>query len=205
MFPSARNRPRSLTCCLAALLLCTIGIGVAGCTEAAFLNLTSPLGEGTVGSRGSIQVTFVNNTPYRALFYAATFNAVDQTSVPHNPVPFGDGTQNDQDLEGNTVLGPFTFQCDRVMSLGGIQMLERLTDTSDPNDLIPNLTRTGIGFSGAAAGDPLATLPTEGTAEPLDILQGYSFPCEALITVTFEEDADAPGGFVATYEVILPP
>lgn len=178
----------------------------ASCTEDIYRNLTSPLGEGQVGSRGNVTVTFVNNTAFRAIFTVATFNHFDQTSTPNEPLQFADGTDGTNELVGNTAFGPFTFQCDRALSIGGIQMLERLTDTTDDlSTLNEDALATGVGFSAAAVGDALATLPTEGTAQPLDVLQGAEFQCESLIIITFEQDPNAPGGFRIDHEVILPP
>ena len=64
---------------------------------------------------------------------------------------------------------------------------------------------TGVNFSSAPAGDPLAAEPTEGTAEPKDVLNGVDFTCirtdirqttgTGLLIFTFEQDASAPGGF----------
>jgi hypothetical protein len=187
-----------------------VAAGVAvlcvSCTEDLYRNLTSPLGEGQVGSRGSVSATFVNNTPFRAIFTVATFNHFDQNSIPSTPEQFADGSDGTNQLEGNSAVGPFTFQCDRALSIGGIQMLERLTDsTDDLSTLNEDALATGVGFSAAAVGDNLATLPTEGTAEPLDVWQGAEFQCESLIVITFEQDPNAPGGFRIDHEVILPP
>lgn len=188
-----------------AAVVCVATLSLS-CTEAVYRNLTAPLGDGPVGSRGNITATFVNNTPYRAIFTVATFNHFDQNSIPHNPQQFANGQNGTQDLEGNTAVGPITFQCDRALSIGGIQMLERLTDsTEDLTTLNEDALMPGAGFSAAAVGDALGTLPTEGTAEPVDILQGAEFQCESLIVVTFSEDANAPGGFSISYDVILPP
>jgi len=189
------------------LAIACVATACASCTEDVYLNLTSPLGDGDqVGSRSDFSATFVNNTPYRAIFTVAAFNHFNQQAVPNDVQQFADGQDDTAVLEGNTAAGPFTFQCNRALSIGGIQMLERLVDSAvDPSQLNQDALMTGVGFSAAALGDPLATLPTEGTADPLDIWQGSAFQCESLIVVTFEQDPNAPGGFRIDYDVILPP
>lgn len=195
--------PRRSTSALAALGLAVAGLVVA-CTEEVYLNMTTALGTGQVNSRGNITVSFINNTPFRAIFTVATFNFYDQFSVPAGVIQFADGQDGTRLLEGNSAEGPDAFRCDRVLSIGGARMIQRLRDTGVDEGLNEDALRPGVGFSAAAIGDPLGTLPTEGTAEPLDILQGAEFPCEARIVITFEQDADAPGGFRIDHEVILP-
>jgi len=175
------------------------------CTEEAFLNLTTALGTGQVNSRGVVTVQFVNNTPFRAIFTVATFSFLDQFAAPNDVVQFADGQDDTRLLEGNSVEGPDTFTCDRVLSIGGARMIHQIRATDSDEGLDEDALRPGVGFSNAVIGDPLATLPTEGTAEPLDILQGAEFPCEAQIIITFEQDSASPGGFRIDRQVILPP
>ena len=66
-------------------------------------NLTASLGGDTAGSRGRVQIVFINNTPYRSVFTFAIYDQTDPSSEPdfrqfgHDEgrlILEGDGTSN---------------------------------------------------------------------------------------------------------------
>lgn len=165
--------------------------------EAPTSNLIQP--NGTPVDR-TILVGFINNTPFRAIF---TFGGYDQLNQDAIPTRFGQLR-----LEGNTSSAQQSQPCRKTFSVGGEELI-KLIETNRHSPLI-NITDeqalvTGVNFSSAPAGDPLAAEPTEGTAAPINVLNGVDFTCirtdirqltgTGLLIFTFEQDASAAGGF----------
>ena len=61
---------------LVAWLLVFPGCGVD------FSNLAAPLGGDIAGSRGQVQIVFINNTTFRAVFTFGTYDQTDPSSEP---------------------------------------------------------------------------------------------------------------------------
>lgn len=190
-----------------------IALASISCTPNALQNINAPTAD-FVGPSGSptpraLQVGFINNTPFRAIF---TFGAYDQLDKDTLPTGFGQIR-----LEGNTSSPQQVQPCRKTFSLGGDELIQMIdTNRNDPSINITDeraLVR-GVNFSGAALGDPLEAEPTEGTAEPRLVLNGIDFTClrtdirqttgTGLLLFTFEQDATAPGGFRIDYSFMEP-
>ncbi len=203
---------RPITKRFAYVGLSCLALPMASCTPQAGAVLTSPTSD--FGANGvivprAIQVGFVNNTPFRAIFSFGSYDPLDKETVPTNSGQIR--------LEGNTSSAQIAQPCRKAFSVGDPELI-RLIDENKRN---PALTITderavidGINFSGAPAGDPLAAEPTEGTALGRVVQNGLDFTCErvdildvtgtGLLLFTFEEDATAPGGFRIDFQFVTP-
>ena len=184
----------------AALLSCTPGASIID----SYFNNTTSLGGDTPGGRGTVQISFVNNTPFRAIFTYGNYDPLNSEFVPI----FGQFTADADPalrLEGNSSSEIFTATCARAIGVGDAQLIqliqedEDLLANADPAALI-----TGIAFSDKPLGDPEADQPTVGLADGIRTLQGAQFQCESLLVYTFEVDATEPDGFRIDLDVILP-
>jgi len=188
-------------------VFCTVG--VLSCTPGAsliesFFNNTTSLGGDVPGGRGNVQVSFINNTPYRAIFTVGTY---DPLSLDVGPFvgQFTAGPDPTRRLEGNSSSPINTLVCGRALALGDSQLIElvrgedELMATMDEAALI-----TGIAFSDKPLGEDGDDQPTAGLADPMTTLQGSQFQCESLLIYTFEVDANEPDGFRIDLDVILP-
>jgi hypothetical protein len=160
-------------------------------------------------------VSFINNTPYRAIFTYGSYdpNAWDPIDFdPDNPDyvmefgQFGAGSDPDTRLEGNTSSDIFFFTCGRAISVGGKEFVQRLMEQEmiemDEDDTVEGLS--GVSFSDKPLDDPDADQPTAGRDGGTVTLQGVAFQCESLLVYTFEVDDSEPDGFRIDLEVILP-
>lgn len=206
-----RQRPinsRQWVLCLTGLL----GL-VSSCTQSALLNAWAPgsnLAAGTgLPTPRAIQVGFINNTPFRAIF---TYGAYDQDDKTSLPTGFGQLR-----LEGNTSSAQVAQPCRKTFSLGGDELIRLITENEkDPNLVVndPRALVRGVNFSNAPANDPLAAEPTEGTAQGKIVLNGVDFDCirtdirqttgSGLLLFTFVQDASAPGGFRVDFSFVPP-
>ncbi len=186
---------------LRVALAAVLAAGIAGCTEEAFLNLTTPLGSGAIGVRDTTNVTVFNRTPYRAIFTFGFYNQTDQNSVPVF-VTVADGTDGSLVLEGNSQLATQTFNCDRTLAIGSPEFIVKIFSEDLDEGANQNALNPGVGFSSAPIGDPLGTLPTEGSAEGINILQGAEFPCDSEVLIFLEEDASTASGFRIAFQVV---
>ena len=147
-----------------------------------------------------VQVAFINNTPFRAIFSFGGYNSLDQETRPT--------TSRQLRLEGNATSADFNQPCLQVFSVGGDELIRLIREfEADPNVNVTDQRAlvNGVNFSGAPLGDPLEAEPTEGTALGSVVLSGVDFNCErtdileitgaSLLLFTFEQDAAAPGGF----------
>lgn len=162
-------------------LVCLWGLaaaaGLAGCTlnfqELALLLNTSSLGGTEPGTRGDLNVRFVNQTPYRVVLTFGTYDPLNDGRDPDLAFPIKFRQFVFDDTEGGTRLDAFSESevipfpkrspadpggCGRVISLGGEELIERieddaaLLDTAAPEALRPlchdetNRPRGGIAF-----------------------------------------------------------
>ncbi len=197
----------------ASASLALVCLLVPSCTSSAMLNAWAPASLFVAGAvepvPRAIQVGFINNTPYRAIF---TYGAYDQTDQESIPTGFGQLR-----LEGNTSSAQVAEPCRKTFSVGGDELI-RLIDANktDPgiNVTDPRALVRGVYFSSAPLGDPLEAEPTEGTAVGTVLLNGVDFSCRrtdinaatgsGLLLFTFVQDAAAPGGFRIDYSFFVP-
>ncbi|MEK6642355.1 MAG: hypothetical protein AAB385_10380 [Planctomycetota bacterium] len=183
------------------------------CTPNALLNINAPtasfIGPNGIPTARALQVGFINNTPFRAIF---TFGAYDQLDKDSLPTGFAQLR-----LEGNTASAQLVQPCRKTFAIGGEKLIQLIDENrNDPSISITDeraLVR-GVNFSGAALGDPLEAEPTEGTAEPTLLLNGVDFTClrtdirqttgTGVLLFTFEQDAGAPGGFRIDFSFVQP-
>lgn len=179
-----------------SILTAALAVFTASCTPTALLNISAPTS--VFGAQGSpvprgVQVSFINNTAFRAIFTFGSYNPLDQNTMPQN---FGQLR-----LEGASTSAQLAQPCRKTFSVGG-QELIRLIDINDLPVNDPRALIDGVNFSGAPLGDPLEAAPTEGAALGLDIQAGVDFNCAGLMLFTFEQDATAPGGFRIDFSFI---
>lgn len=204
------QRPISLAALIAlpAMLLAT-----GSCSTNALFNLPAARSDFAVGTGlptvRVIRVGFINNTPYRAIFTYGAYDTYDQESLPTGSAQLR--------LEGQTSSAQINQPCRQAFSVGG-ETLIRLIRQNEANSSIsvtdPDALVTGVNFSSAPLGDPLAAEPTEGTADPSVVLSGVDFTCErtdirdrtgtGLLLFTFEQDAASPGGFRIDFSFVAP-
>lgn len=202
---------RKLLACGPLLLL--VAAACHSCTPAALNTLGSPTVDFTaptgIPNSRTIQVGFVNNTPFRAIFTFGGYDPINKDAVPTN---FGQLR-----LEGNTASAPQPQPCRKVFSVGDDELI-RLINLNRHSPQI-NITDEqalvrGVNFSSAPAGDPLAAEPTEGTAEPKIVQNGNDFTCQRIdirqqtgtgvLIFTFVQDPAAVGGFRIDFSFIAP-
>jgi len=146
---------------------------------------------------GNIAVQFVNNTSFRASFTFGMYDSLEKD-------PPGAVSLFQQRLEGNASTTAQTLPCRRVGGLATQRMIQRVLDTNGDSaaGFDDAVFGTTINFSSAPADSDAATLPTEGTAQGLEVRLGVDFTCGDLLIFTLEESDSAPGGFRVTFQVI---
>jgi hypothetical protein len=172
-----------------------LAFAIFGCD--ALVGLSSSLGGGVAGRRGTVRVVFINNTPHQVAF---TYGMYDPADVETQP-DFGQFVLDDSGatLAGDGVSDVVTLTCARRLSLGSPILLERI----DRN--LPDAPRneesfvTGVQFfaDGSADSSPLA-----GEAPAFEAQLGVDFPCEALLIIRFEFDDLSVGSFRTDFELI---
>jgi len=205
---------RSVSMGRAAWLVVLAGAAMSlSCTANALLSVSAPTSDFQPGSGLAqprvIQVGFINNTPFRAIFTFGAFDPLDRETVPLN--------LGQLRLEGNTSSAQIAQPCRKTFSVGGDELVRLINqERNNPNINIidPAALVRGVNFSGAPLGDPLEPEPTEGTAQGIDVLAGIDFTCErtdirdqtgtGLLLFTFEEDPGAPGGFRIDFSFVQP-
>ncbi|MFQ5414890.1 MAG: hypothetical protein ACE5E6_10575 [Phycisphaerae bacterium] len=168
----------------------------AGCGDFV-LNQTASLGGSSPGSRGSVRVVFINNTPHRAVFTAGGFDPADQAFAPEDFVQFSSGGGG-MTLDGDSQSDILTMTCARVVGVGSPTLLELIDRNLPDAEVDAAAFVTGVRFVNGDAGDEPV-----GTAPPLEALIGVDFPCNALLIFRLEFD-DSPGGdpFRVDFDVI---
>lgn len=181
------------------ILLSVIAFGgLAGCGGALAGSFGS-LGGDTAGERGTLGVLFINNTPYRALLTAGTFDPADENSNP-TFVQFGSDPSR-RVLEGGTSSEVVSLTCARVFSVGGEALIARIRATADENEIDATAMNAGIGFSSAPMSDDDAGVANQGRATARTFVLGADFPCNALLIVRLEvaDTGTAPFTFRFSY------
>ena len=172
--------------------------GCGGCNPDPLLHQTASFGGDTAGQRGTADVLFINNTPNRAIF---TFGAYDDMNQDTQPELLSFGPNGTRDLEGNASSARLSVTCARVFSIGGDTMRRLAEENLDPSAILEEALVPGVFFSSAAIGEANEALPTEGTADPLDLWLGADFPCGSLIVFRFEVNDVGDKPFRIDYEV----
>lgn len=146
---------------------------------------------------GNVTVTFVNNTPYRAIVNLGAYDA-------WNRLP-GEVDLEQLTIDPYTSSDPTTITCARNTAVGTDRLVQRViaTDTDQGTNFDAELFDSVVRFSSAPAGTDAASLPTAGTAEGVEKMLGVDYSCGDQLIFTFIEDPDAEGGFRIDYEVIL--
>ena len=213
--------PRTLRLAATLTGLIAIGLGLFACPPTYFNN-TATLGGNTPGARGEVQISFVNNTPFRAIFTYGVYDQQDQFSVPQigqfvvDPDPANGGQGR---LEGNSTSEPLVFTCGRTIAVGTEHFINRVLATDASIGADEQALQPGIAFSDKPLDDPQAGEPTAGMDEDgIAVLQGWEFECGraanpnipndsdnvSLVIITFEVDPTQPDGFRIDFEVVLP-
>ena len=183
--------------------VCALAAGVTSCTSTALSALVSPRSSFNNNAQlvsRVVQVSFINNTPFRAIFSFGAYNQLDQETIPTS--------SRQLRVEGNTTSPEFNQPCLQTFSVGGaelIRLIQKFEADPSVNVTDEQALVNGVNFSGAPLGDPLEAEPTEGKALGSVLLSGVDFNCErtdilditgaSLLLFTFEQDAAAPGGF----------
>lgn len=205
-----RNRKR-VRRAASTLLVCIVGGAFACAPNALFNDLAARADFGAQGVPvpRAIQVGFINNTAFRAIFTAGGYDQLNNDTLPSNFVQIR--------LEANTTTAQVAQPCRATYSVGGAELI-RLIELNRNSPAI-NITDdaaliTGVNFSSAPLGDPLEAEPTEGTAVGRDSVLGVDFTCArtdirqvtgtGLLLYTFEQDAMSPGGFRVDFSFITP-
>ena len=206
------RKERPITKLLVVLLVCCILPPLATCTPDALGPLASPTADFAPGGQiveRTLQVSFINNTNFRAIFTYGAYNPLDQDTIP---TFFGSLR-----LEANTASAQIAQPCRATFSVGGDELIRLINEyESNPNITVTDVRALvrGVYFSGAPLGDPLEAEPTEGTATGLVRVLGVDYTCNrpdiadpvgtGLLIFTFEQDATATGGFRFDYSFIQP-
>lgn len=173
---------------------------LAGCGSRGFLSQTASLGGDTAGGRGTVQVLFINNTPYRAIFTAGVYDPLDQATQP-DFVQFSADPAVGQ-LEGDATSEAVTLACARTFSVGGAELIALIRANRPDADVDEAAMAAGVGFSSAGAGEADGDQPTEGKARPASFLIGADFPCNALLIVRLEIDDTGDSPFRVDFSYI---
>lgn len=200
---------------MAYVLAATILLTAGGCIEGSLYNNITSLGGTTPFSRGSVRVSFVNATDYRAIFTYGIYDRQDQTylfDTDQQPRQIGQfvvnpasGSRIQDRLEGNTSTEPITLQCGRTLALGTAELIQVIKDSNLTVDLDEDALRPGIAFSDRQVNEDGAADATAGEISGgFTVLQGYEFQCEALVILTLREDSANPKHFYVEVQVIGP-
>lgn len=195
-----------------AVIAACIMAGLLACTPTSLFNdlaARSDFGPNGNPVPRAIQVGFINNTPFRAIFTAGGYDQLSNDALPTNFVQLR--------LEGNATTAQIPQPCRGTFSVGGAELVRliELNRNSPAINITDNAALiTGVNFSAAPLGDPLEAEPTEGTAVGVESLVGVDFTCQrtdirqntgtGLLLYTFEQDAMAPGGFRIDFTFIAP-
>jgi len=165
-----------------------------------FSGRNASFGGDVAGSRGRVQVVFINNTPHRAVFTFATYDQTDASSEPDFR-QFG----HDEDgliLDGESTSNIGSLECARVFSIGGPRMLALIAENLPDAPLAEEATIEGVEFFSVSEGDPAAAPVSQGNAPAFEVLLGVDFPCNALLIVRLEFDDLGPDQFRVDFELI---
>ncbi len=181
-----------------------------GCGDyaALFVNQTASLGGGSsaitpggagaqASPRGDIRALFINNTPYRAVFSAAAYDAASRHSSI-DLVQFG-AEESEVNLDGDTASGIGTFNCARQVGIGDADLLRLMTDDFNVIPLVASATIPGVEFFEVMED---GTRVSMGSAAPRVVNIGTEFRCESLLIFRFEINDIGDMPFRIDYEVV---
>lgn len=176
-------------------------IASSGCGPG-FSNFTASLGGDIAGSRGEVQIVFLNNTPYRAVFTFGTYDQTDQSSEPDFR-QFGHD-ENGIILEGDSSSPVGSLDCGKVFSIGGPRLLALIASNSSDAAINDEAMIEGVEFFSFSDDDSgAAPAPiSEGKSPPFEALIGVDFNCNSLLIVRFEFDDLGPEPFRVDFELI---
>jgi len=183
---------------------------LAGCGNYAtlFVNQTASLGGGsdaiTLGGagaqaspRGDLRVVFINNTPYRAVFSAAAYDAASRHSSI-DLVQFG-ANDSEVNLDADTTSGIGTFTCARQVGIGDSDLLRLMTDDFNVVPLIESATIPGVEFFEVMED---GSRESRGSAAARVVNIGTEFRCESLLIFRFEINDVGDMPFRIDYQVV---
>ena len=167
-------------------------------------NWPASLGGSTAGSRGTIRVLFINNTPHRAVFTYGTYDQTDQFSQPDFRQFGPDETNRKLDGNSESSISPIDGQsplfCARVFSIGS-QNLRSLIDANLAGaTVVDEAMVDGVEFF--EIGEDGDVDVSVGFAPPFEAQLGADFPCAALLIVRFELNDVGPDPFRTDFELI---
>lgn len=174
---------------------------LAGC-NLDFVNLTASLGGSSAGQRGVVRVVVINNTPHRAVMTFGTFDPANQDA----PASFDQLGLDDSGLilEGGEVSSVRAVLCGRVFSVGGADLLQRISDTTDVADVDTQALVDGVAFFEVSAGTTTTMNPMPvGQASAMELLIGREFACESLLMLRLEINDPGPQPFRIDYDLIV--
>lgn len=186
---------------------------LVGC-EDIWINTTFPLGGNNPGGRGAVEVVFVNETPYRAIFTFGTYDPQDQNSVPtfgqFAVDPKQDETAFNRGLAADTVTarGSFFANCGRVFSLGSEGLIAQIRETKattfNSAPLVEDAMRAGVYFTSKPLddADANAVQSFDIRMDPHVSLLGVDYSCNALLVYTLAIDPNNAGRVVVNLEVL---
>ena len=168
-------------------------------------NLTASFGGSTAGSRGSVRVLFINNTPQRAVFTYGTYDQTDQFSQPDFR-QFGlNSTDSNLDGDSESSIDPINGQspliCARVFSIGSPDLLGLIDENLSGATVVDNALLNGVAFFDVGD-DGNAEAGGVGFAPPFEALLDVDFPCAALLIIRFEVNDVGPDPFRIDFELI---
>lgn len=179
------------------LLRASLGGVLAGLTGLGASCSPELIANQTTRRQGHVSFQFVNNTPFRASFTYGSYDAFDRN-------PPGQPVLKQLRLEGRQTTAPEQVECRRNAVIGTQAFYDRIIATK--GDLALNFDREAfspvVHFSSADKDSDAAALPTEGTAEGIELLLGVDFACADRLIFTFEQDPAAPGGFRIDFSVL---
>ncbi|GEM_PF-1181177 len=166
-----------------------------------WLNNVASLGGFSPGARGTVNVGFINNTPFFAVFTYGIYDPLNHARTPEYDQYFADADHTTQRLERNSTSTLVTFETARVLSLGGYDMLNRLSElgASPDEDL-----GTGITFTDKLTTDSTAQKVVLNNFGNQTLELGTHFTSGSTVVYTFEVDNTVTGGIRVDYQVILP-
>lgn len=173
---------------LAALCLA----GTLACDPLAFItNNSAWLGGDNPGERGTIKITFVNNTAFFAVFTYGVFDPLNKNLKPQYSQFFADADHTNQRLERNSTSNPVTFTTARAISLGSKAFLDAL---SERGVVLADPLPQGISFYDKLTTDSDAKKVTIDDFSHQVLYNGVDFDTDTLVTITFEPDDTQTGG-----------
>ncbi len=175
----------------------------AACTPEAFYNNISSLGGTTPGGRSNVGVSFINNTPFRAIFTFGTYDPQNPDFLPQFRQFFVSANASNR-LEGNSSSSVISLRCGRAFTVGGQELIDRIRENNLDENANEEALIAGIAFSDRPLDDPDAGQPTAGTDQGITTLQGVEFSCDALLVYTLELDDTQPDGFRIDLDVVEP-